>query len=151
MKYLLYTFFKTFQDISFQIMTIHKLSLHSATYGINQYTNQFLKSQAQLRPIWIKPEKKLMVITIFTFDLQLKQIIIKLSFLCMNSIQEPMMYTWHQCHIYLSWSRCLEITEQYNNKLFIDFNKYSMVLGSNRYLTHRQFSLYATNFWFGHV
>ena len=38
-----------------------------------------------------------------------------------------------------SWTRCLEITEQYNNKLFIDFNKYLMVPGSNRYPTHRQF------------
>ena len=40
-----------------------------------------------------------------------------------------------------SWLRWLKITEQYNYKLFIDFNKYLMVLGSNRYPTHRQLSL----------
>ena len=40
-----------------------------------------------------------------------------------------------------SWLRWLKITEQYNHRLFIDFNKYLMVLGSNRYPTHRQLSL----------
>ena len=42
MKYLLYTFFKTFHFKSYQLK-IHKYYSHSATYGINQYTNQFLR------------------------------------------------------------------------------------------------------------
>ena len=61
---------------------------------------QFHISQRQFNSIWIKPEKKFAKSSQITFDFQLKQIITKLSFWCMNSIQEPVMYTWHQHHIY---------------------------------------------------
>ena len=112
---------------------------HIKSYSIDSVT-QFHTFQRQFSSISIKPEKILKVITnYFWFPIETNN---NQTFILMYE-QYP-----RTCDVHLtstpylsSWLRWLEITEQYNSKLFIDFNKYLMVLGSNRYPTHRQLTL----------
>ena len=112
---------------------------HIKSYSINSVT-QFHTFQRQFSSISVKPEKILKVITnYFWFPIETNN---NQTFILMYE-QYP-----RTCDVHLtstpylsSWLRWLEITEQYNSKLFIDFNKYLMVLGSNRYPTHRQLTL----------
>ena len=112
---------------------------HIKSYSINSVT-QFHTFQRQFSSISIKPEKILKVITnYFWFPIETNN---NQTFILMYE-QYP-----RTCDVHLtstpylsSWLRWLEITEQCNSKLFTDFNKYLMVLGSNRYPTHRQLTL----------
>ena len=134
----------TYHQLSLQILKIFNiyqiyhgfLSIHISKNSVTQ----FHTFQRQFSSISIKPEEILKVITsYFWFPIETNN---NQTFILMYE-QYP-----RTCDVHLtstpylsSWLWWLEITEQYNSKLFIDFNKYLMVLGSNRYPTHRQLTL----------